>query len=188
MPVLLAEEAAETGVVDEADVEPPNKDLFDVGKPDTGVDVDPKEVVVELPNNEVVLPLPEVGKRGGAGVVPKALELFIIEDAKTFEVLVGLDLGREGLSVADGVRENIPDGGPNGVELDGVEGKVLLAGSASVLDVVVDSGAGLEVNPENGEGLDEAPVPEKVAAGPNGLGFGNGLEVVENIDGGAVDA
>lgn len=127
MLVLLAEEAAEVGV--EADVEPPNRDLFDVGKTDTGFDVEPKELLAEPPNNEaVLLLLPEAGKRGvgveedGTGVVPKVLELLIIDDAKTFAVLVGLDLGRKGFSVGV-LRENIPEGGPNEVAPDGVEEK-----------------------------------------------------------------
>jgi hypothetical protein len=127
--VLLAEEAAEVGV-DEADVEPPNRDLLDVGKAETGLGVDPKELLVEPPNNGVVLLLPEVGKRGvgveedGVDVLPKVVELLIIEDAKTFEVLVGLDLGGEELSVEE-LRENIPEGEPNEVAPDGVEEKKL---------------------------------------------------------------
>jgi len=122
--VLLAGEAVKVGVVDEADAEPPKTDLFDVGKADTGFDVDPKELLVEPPNNGVVLLLPEVEKRGvgveegDIDVVPK--ELLIIDDAKTFEVLVGLDLGSKELSV-EGLRENIPDG----VASDGVEEKKL---------------------------------------------------------------
>ena len=119
--VLLAG-AAKVGV---ADAEPPKRDLFDVGKTDTGFDVDPKELLVEPPNNGVELLLPEVGKRGvgveeeDIDVVPKALELLIIDDAKTFEVLVGLDLGKE-FSV-EGLRENNPDE----VASDGVEEKKL---------------------------------------------------------------
>lgn len=129
MPVLLEKEAARVGV-DEANVEPPNRGLFDVGKDDAGFGVDPKELLVEPPNNGVVLLLPEVGKRGagveedGADVVPKVVELLIIDDAKTFEVLVGLDLGGEELSIEE-LRENIPEGAPNEVALDGVEEKKL---------------------------------------------------------------
>ena len=124
--MLLAEEAAEVGV-DEADVEPPNRDLLDVGKTDVGFGVDPKVLLVEPPNNGVVLLLPEVEKRGvgvEVDVLPKVFELLIIEDAKTFEVLVGLDLGGEELSVEE-LRENIPEGEPNEVALDGVEEKKL---------------------------------------------------------------
>lgn len=127
--MLLAEEASEVGV-DEVDVEPPNRDLLDVGKAETGLGVDPKELLVEPPNNGVVLLLPEVGKRGagveedGVDVLPKVVELLIIEDAKTFEVLVGLDLGGEELSVEE-LKENIPGGEPNEVAPDGVEEKKL---------------------------------------------------------------
>lgn len=127
--MLLAEEASEVGV-DEVDVEPPNRDLLDVGKDETGLGVDPKELLVEPPNNGVVLLLPEVGKRGagveedGVDVLPKVVELLIIEDAKTFEVLVGLDLGGEELSVEE-LKENIPGGEPNEVAPDGVEEKKL---------------------------------------------------------------
>lgn len=127
--MLLAEEASEVGV-DEVDVEPPNRDLLDVGKDETGLGVDPKELLVEPPNNGVVLLLPEVGKRGagveedGVDVLPKVVELLIIEDAKTFEVLVGLDLRGEELSVEE-LRENIPGGEPNEVAPDGVEEKKL---------------------------------------------------------------
>ena len=119
---MLAEAvAAGVGVDDEVVVGLPNRDLLDVGKPEAVVG-GPKGLPVELPNN-VALLLLEV-EEGAAGVLPKVVELLSIEEAKAFEVLVGLDLGGEELSVG-GLRENTPDGAPNEEIPDGVEEKAL---------------------------------------------------------------
>jgi hypothetical protein len=122
--VLLKPVAAEVGSGDEVDEGPPNRDLLEVEKLDVGFDVagGPKGLAVELPN-EVVLLLLEVEKRGVGVVLPK-VELLSIDEAKTFEVLVGLVLGAEGFS-AGGLRENIPDGAPNEEVPDEVEEKAL---------------------------------------------------------------